>query len=103
MKLKPYNQTLKEINDSKIIAIDYYYLEKLFKWFTEYCMLVEKCFGVRFTQESDRERIKINSKPRCCFKNEHELPFARSCSKLTHNLSLVTGLTCRSETRLHVF
>ena len=36
MKLKPNNQTLKEINDSKIIAIDYYYLEKLFKWFTEY-------------------------------------------------------------------
>ena len=41
MKLKPFNQTLKEINDSKIIAIDYYYLEKLFKWFTEYCMLVK--------------------------------------------------------------
>jgi hypothetical protein len=33
----------REINDSKIIAIDYYStLKKLFKWFTEYCMLV-KC------------------------------------------------------------
>ena len=30
------NTKAREINDSKIIAIDYYYLEKLFKWFTEY-------------------------------------------------------------------
>ncbi len=35
------NTKAREINDSKIIAIDYYYLEKLFKWFTEYWMLVE--------------------------------------------------------------
>ena len=28
MKLKPNNQTLKEINDSEIIAIDYYYHER---------------------------------------------------------------------------
>ena len=30
MKSKTQNQTLNEINDSKIIAIDYYKLEKLF-------------------------------------------------------------------------
>ena len=35
------NTKAREINDSKIIAIDYYYPEKLFKWFTEYWMLVE--------------------------------------------------------------
>ncbi len=46
MKSKLQNQTLNEINDSKIIAIDYYYLEKLFKWFTEYCMLVENVSNV---------------------------------------------------------
>jgi hypothetical protein len=30
------NTKAREINDSKINAIDYYYPEKLFKWFTEY-------------------------------------------------------------------
>ena len=59
MKLKPKNLTLslpaiiiwntkaREINDSKIIAIDYYSLERnCLKWFTEYCMLVENVSNV---------------------------------------------------------
>ena len=66
-----------------------------------------KCFGVRemfwgaFHASRIEKELKINSKPR--FENELELPLARLCSKLTHNLSLLTGWTGRNLTRTIFF
>jgi len=54
----------REINDSKIIAIDYYStLKKLFKWFTEYCMLVKMLGNIRKEEPTFQiwlKQVKLN-------------------------------------------
>ena len=90
------------------IKVNHYSLKRSYQTITqsilnqliEQKLWQENCFGVRFVTLVLRER-KINSKPR--FENELELPLARSCLRLTHNFSLLTGWTGRNSTRTIFF